>query len=68
MSAGRSKLQLTYKELCISWEKTSSVWGDTTARSFGERYIESLRPCVKSACDGMEQMSQIIQQVKRECG
>ena len=67
MTAGRSKLQMTYKELCISWEKTSEVWSDATAQSFGERYIESLRPSVKSACDGMDQMSQIIQQIRRDC-
>ncbi len=67
MSAGRSKLQMTYKELCITWDKTTDLWNDATAKSFGERYIESLRPTVKSACDGMEQMSQIIQQIRRDC-
>lgn len=64
----RNRLQQTLKELGQRWEKVNEDWDDQVARDFHDTFLKPLEPKVKTTMDAMEEMSELLRKMKRDCG
>ncbi len=56
-----------FDDLQTAWLDASANWNDQVSRSFCENYLEPLGPIVKLALDSMARMSQLVDQMYRDC-
>ena len=64
----RSRLQQSHKELMFRWEKANAFWDDGVSREFGERFLDPLEPRIRATMEAMEEMSELLRKIKRQCG
>jgi ppGpp synthetase/RelA/SpoT-type nucleotidyltranferase len=67
MHEARAKIGKSVKELMAHWAETKSQWDDANSNKFAEKFLAPLEQDSKSAVTAMDQMTQILQQIKREC-
>jgi hypothetical protein len=68
MTEGRASLRKAVKELQMHWNETKSQWRDSNATAFENKFIVPFDMDAKMAVSGMDQMAQILQRIKQECG
>ena len=64
---GRARLGKSMKELMMRWSETTTRWKDANADAFESRYLAPLEIDARSAVGAMDQMTQILAQIKRDC-
>ena len=67
LEAPRYKLYSALKVVQASWEQTEDRWQDAVRQQFQEQHWSLLEPTVLAALAGMDRLSQVLLQVRREC-
>ena len=60
-------LAKAYKELMLRWADVRANWDDAQASQFEETYLRNLKSDLRVAGSAMEQVGQLLHQVKRDC-
>lgn len=68
MTEGRSALRKSVKEMLMHWAETRSKWTDSNAHKFEQEHIIKFEHDAKQAVSGMDQMAQVLQRIKSDCG
>lgn len=56
------------KDLLTHWERAGSSWKDAARRDFDKDYIQELAYACRSACSAIQQIEELLRQVRKECG
>lgn len=64
---GRGQLGKSMKELLNMWNETKATWKDANADRFEKKHLAPLEMDLRQAVSAMDQMSQLISQIKRDC-
>jgi hypothetical protein len=67
MHEGTGQLAKAMKLLMEKWAQTRGVWDDEVAAKFEKTYLEPLNMDLRSALTAMDQMSVLLQQIRRDC-
>jgi hypothetical protein len=67
VSAGANRLKQTVRSLRDQWLSMESTWGDSVRRRFEDRYLGPIEPAVDSAINGLHKLSEVLDQVRRDC-
>ena len=67
MHEARGTLAKSFKDLMTRWRDTRAQWDDAQAEQFEQTYMLNLESDLKVAASAMEQMSALLNQVKRDC-
>ena len=68
IESSRTRLQASIKELLLKWDKANAYWDDKVSRDFEETVLNPLEPKIRITMEAMEEMSGLLQRLKRECG
>jgi hypothetical protein len=68
VAVAKANLADALKQLRIRWSKVQQQWDDDARREFEKDFLEGLEPRVVGAIKGMEHVSELMAQVRRECG
>ena len=68
IESSRTRLQQSIKDLMLKWEKANDFWDDKVSRDFEETVLNPLEPKIRMTMEAMEEMSVLLQRLKRECG
>ena len=68
IESSRTRLQASIKELMLKWDKANAYWDDKVSRDFEETVLNPLEPKIRITMEAMEEMSGLLQRLKRECG
>lgn len=55
------------RDLFIHWQAVEPLWKDERARNFNRDYLEPVDPALRRACDGIAEMSSLLERAMREC-
>ncbi len=64
----RNRLRQSHKDLMLRWDKANAFWDDRVSREFGERFLDPLEPRIRATMEAMEEMSELLRKIKRQCG
>jgi hypothetical protein len=64
---GRALLGKAMKDLLMRWADAKSQWNDSTSDNFEKNRLQPLETDLRSATTAMDQMAQILNQVRRDC-
>ena len=64
---GRGNLNKGLRDLMLRWQATREEWDDQVAVEFERQYLEPLQQALRNASSAMDQMSQVLQKVDRDC-
>ena len=67
LSTGISKLNASIQTLSNAWHEVQEQWRDATAKEFEQRYLEELKPAVKTSIEAMNRMANLLATVERDC-
>ena len=67
MHEGTGQLAKAMKILMEKWGSTRISWDDEVAVRFEKTYLEPLGMDLRSALTAMDQMSVLLQQIRRDC-
>ncbi len=70
MSAQVAKANLVdaLKALHERWARAKTMWDDKAAKDFQRQVIEPIEPRVRAAIKGFDHVTELVAQVRRECG
>ncbi len=63
----RGTLAKAMKELMQRWADVRANWDDVQSRQFEETYLRNLEADLRVAAAAMDQVGQMLHQVKRDC-
>ena len=63
----RGTLAKAFKELMNRWTDVRANWDDAQAVAFEETYLRNLEADLRTAGGAMDQISQVLHQVRRDC-
>ena len=66
-SDGAVKLTHALKNLRLKWEHAQEYWSDGVRRNFEEQHLRPLEERVQVATKGMQDLSEVLAQMRREC-
>jgi len=61
------QLKDAYKTLMAQWDRARVDWDDSVSQQFAEKYMTPMDHHVRKALAAMEQMSEVLQRVQRDC-
>jgi hypothetical protein len=64
---GRATLTKAMKDLLSRWSDTKAQWNDVMSKNFEKNRLEPMEADLRSANAAMDQMSQILNQARRDC-
>ena len=67
LSANRTRLTMTTKELLANWKQTKEHWKDAKSAEFEHRYLDELFEGVETADGVMEQLDKLLNKIKTDC-
>ena len=67
VESSRTRLQQRIKVLMLKWDKANAYWDDKVSRDFKETVLDPLEPKIRVTMEAMEEMSGLLQRLKREC-
>ncbi len=67
LSANRSRLAATTKELSLRWGETKNYWRDAKSREFERRYVEELLADVDRTVTVLEKLDALLTKVRDDC-
>jgi hypothetical protein len=65
--AGSTRLGQTIRAVRDQWLVTEATWTDSVRQRFEERYLAPLDPAVDAAVNGLQKISEVLDQVRRDC-
>jgi hypothetical protein len=65
--AGSTRLGQTIRVVRDQWLVTEATWTDSVRQRFEERYLAPLDPAVDAAVNGLQKISEVLDQVRRDC-
>ena len=68
LSSGRNMLNGALKDLLVHWDETRRRWNDPMSQALEKLFLQPLEPQVRNAAGAMEEMSQLIAQIRKDCG
>lgn len=68
IASGRARIQGALKDLNLRWGKAQTGWHDRVSLEFERRYLTSLEPKIRSAIQAIEQLREVVERMRRECG
>jgi hypothetical protein len=63
----RGTLAKAMKELMLRWADVKANWDDVQSRQFEETYLRNLESDLRVAASAMDQVAQVLNQVRRDC-
>ncbi len=63
----RAKLHNLMRDLRVDWQEIQKVWNDPVSREFEEQYLDELEAKVQAALRGMDRVTQVLLDVRRQC-
>ncbi|MFZ4573522.1 MAG: hypothetical protein ACOYN0_03945 [Phycisphaerales bacterium] len=66
--AAKANLVDALKKLRIRFDGVKDQWDDAVRRRFERDYIEPLEGATIAAAKGLDQLEELMQRAKRECG
>ena len=63
----RGTLAKSMKELMHRWADVRANWDDVQSRQFEETYLRNLEADLRVAAAAMDQVGQVLHQVRRDC-
>jgi uncharacterized protein YukE len=63
----RGTLAKAFKELMNRWADVRANWDDAQAEAFEETYLRNLEADLRTAGGAMDQIGQVLHQVRRDC-
>jgi hypothetical protein len=63
----RGTLAKAMKELMLRWSDVKANWDDVQSRQFEETYLRNLESDLRVAASAMDQVAQVLTQVRRDC-
>ena len=67
MYTSAAHIRDAFEELQAAWNEAAEQWNDGVSRRFCETYLEPLGPTVKLTLDAIARMSQMVDQMHRDC-
>ncbi len=64
---GSSRIKQNVRALRDQWLIVEPTWNDSVRKRFEERYLAPLEPAVDAAVFGMQKLSDVLDQVRRDC-
>ncbi len=62
-----ARMQTAAKDLMAAWQAVAEDWDDEISRKFCAGHLEPLGPPIKLSLDALRHMTQLIDQMQREC-
>lgn len=62
-----NRLGHAMKTLKEQWDITGETWNDRVRHEFEDRYLTPIETAVNSAVDGMHELSEVLDKVRRDC-
>jgi hypothetical protein len=67
LSASRSRLNALTRDLAARWEGTRDSWNDAKRDEFERRFLRPLFAAVDKADTALEQLDELVTQVRKDC-
>ena len=67
LSVAKTNLVDALKQFRLRWDKIKDTWDDEARRKFEKDFIEGLEPRVVAAAKGLDHVTELLAQVKRDC-
>jgi len=68
LSVAKANLMDALKQFRTRWERVKGVWDDEARRQFERDFVDGLEPRIVAAVKGLDHVTELAAQVKRECG
>ena len=68
LSVAKANLVDALKQFRIRWDKVKDTWDDEARRTFEKDFLETLEPKVVAAAKGLDHVTELLAQMRRECG
>jgi hypothetical protein len=66
-SDGAVKLTHALKTVRLRWEDAQDYWHDSVRHNFEEQHLRPLEERVQVAIKGMQDLAEVLAQMRREC-
>lgn len=67
LSANRTRLAMTTRELSAKWNETKEHWKDAKSAEFEHKFLDELFDSVETAAGVMEQLDKILNRIRTDC-
>lgn len=67
MTANRMRLTALTKSLLVKWAETRETWKDDRAQQFEQLYLRELEAAVDSSLGVVEELDELINQLRTDC-
>ncbi|MBG87650.1 MAG: hypothetical protein CMO80_12215 [Verrucomicrobiales bacterium] len=67
LSASRTRLVAITKDLRRNWESARGAWRDEKCIEFDQLFMSDIESSVNTAVTVMQELEDVIQQVKKDC-
>ena len=67
LTAGKTKLEKTTRELSINWNQTKGRWKDAKWLDFEEQYMRDLMENVHTATAAIEALEKLSKEIRNDC-
>ena len=67
LAASRSRLNALTRDLAARWEGTRDSWNDDQRDEFERRFLRPLFAAVDKADTALEQLDELVAQVRKDC-
>ena len=65
--SSNNQLSAITEELLSHWEETEAQWDDVKSQEFKREYVSQLQPTINLSVEALEQLSTLLERVKRDC-
>lgn len=67
LASGAARLRSAMKDLEHAVALANESWNDDTFRAFDQRFLETLRPAVRTTLDALNRLEQVLDRALAEC-
>lgn len=67
LASGAARLRSAMKDLEHAVALAGENWNDDTFRAFDQRFLQTLRPAMRTALDALNRLEQVLDRALAEC-
>jgi hypothetical protein len=67
LQESRAKIGTAIRDLRSLWSNTKVYWTDVNSEKFEEEFLAPMEMDVRTAANAMDQMGQLLAQIRRQC-
>ena len=67
LSANKSRLASSTKELSLKWSETKNYWADARSQEFEQKYIQELQASVDAALGVIDELDKLTAKIRSDC-